>query len=519
MPSLLQEKRLAYQPPLPDLLKDLTQVDLIGEKGPVLLGELSQIFPKTGSIPSWRLQRKSGVTNRKLLVGVFFSGGQAPGGHNVLAGLYDALVEMEPQSQLIGFLDGPSGLVENRGKRLDKQAIDSARNQGGFDLIGSSRVKIETQEQFEAVEKAVRDNKLDALIVIGGDDSNTNAAFLAEYFSQKELNVSVIGIPKTIDGDLRTDEIEISFGFDSACKTYSELIGNIAKDALSARKYYHFIKLMGRSASHITLECALATRPNLALIGEEKRALSHIVQEIVELIETRKQENKHYGVILLPEGLIEFIPEIQQLITELNDLLSQGSEPQEVAGKLPDHLKNLFDSLPEPLQTQLLFDRDPHGNVQVSKIETEQFLLELVFKELRQKGETFHAVGHFFGYEGRSCMPSNFDANYCYALGRFAALACRSKATGTILAVSNLKSPVAKWQFKAIPIHSLIHFEVRSGKKKPVIAKALVDLTGSAYQQLAQEKEGWKRKDDYQMPGPIQFFGDLSVTDSVPLTL
>ncbi len=454
-----------------------------------------------------------------MTIGVLFSGGSAAGGHNVLAGLFDGMRQIHPDATLIGFLDGPKGLIENRRKILEKADIDLVRNQGGFDLIGSSRVKIESEEQFEAVAKTARENKLDALLIIGGDDSNTNAAFLAESFAQKDLAVSVIGVPKTIDGDLRSPEIEISFGFDSACKTYAEMIGNIERDALSTKKYYHFIKLMGRSASHIALECALATQPNLTLIGEENQSLSHIVAEIVQMIIQRKEIGKEYGVILLPEGLIEFIPEIKGLISLLNQLLAQEAKPEEALSKLGEENHALFFSLPEKIQKQLLFERDPHGNIQVSKIETEQFLLELVEKELKKKNIKINTMAHFFGYEGRSCFPSNFDANYCYALGKLAALAAREKATGIILAIRNLSSSPLEWELMAVPISSLMHFEMRLGQEKAVIAKALLDLSGPAYLRFAKQRADWKLKDDYRMPGPIQFFGSADLTDSVPASL
>jgi pyrophosphate--fructose-6-phosphate 1-phosphotransferase len=443
MVSLLQQKRLAYEPPLPPLLQDLNQ---------------------TG-------------TPRKLNVGALFSGGPAAGGHNVLAGLFDGLLQIHKDSTLLGFLGGPSGLIENKYKKLESSMIDSVRNMGGFDLIGSGRTKIETLEQFQAAKETVMHHRLDAVLIIGGDDSNTNAAFLAEYFLKEGTPCSVIGVPKTIDGDLRSKEIEISFGFDSACKTYAELIGNIARDARSSQKYYHFIRLMGRSASHITLECALLTCPNLALISEERSSLPKIVENIVNLIKERKKEGKEFGVILVPEGLIEFIPEL-------------------------DSHRDLF-------------PRDPHGNVNVSQVETEKLLIDLVKKE----GVSFHAVSHFLGYEGRCCFPSNFDAKYCYALGKFAAAAMRDKKTGVILALQGLRKPVSEWEPLAVSLASLMHLEVRSGKEKLVIAKTLVDLHGNAFSRFAKERASWRLGDFYRMPGPIQFFGDIELTDSIPVTL
>lgn len=519
MLSILQQKRFSYRPPLPPLLQDLSSVVFQKEGTKELPEALAKIFLKTRGLEKFSLRKASPTNGSKLIVGALFSGGQAAGGHNVLAGLFDGIIQIHPHSQLIGFLDGAGGLIENRYKTLDAAAIDSVRNQGGFDLIGSSRVKIETQEQFEGAEKSVRENQLDALVIIGGDDSNTNAAFLAEYFAQKEMSVSVIGVPKTIDGDLRSSEIELSFGFDSACKTYSEMIGNIERDALSSKKYYHFIKLMGRSASHITLECALSTCPNLTLISEEKQSLSQIIQEIANTIQMRKERGKEYGVILLPEGLIEFIPEIRELIALLNQLLAKESNQEAALAQLDETHRNLFNSLPEKIQKQLLFDRDAHGNVQVSLIETEQLLIDLVEKEMKQRGIKIHAMHHFFGYEGRSCLPSNFDAKFCYALGKFAALAAREKATGVILAIRNLSRPVSEWQLMAVPITGLMRFEVRKGKEKPVITKALVDLQSPAYLRLAEARKSWKIDDVYCMPGPMQFFGEPEITDSAPLSL
>ncbi len=507
MLSFLQEKRLAYKPAIPPILEDLSRAILVPGAASALPEPIAKLFPKTHSARRLAIQQEAEQPGRKLTVGVLFSGGPAPGGHNVLAGLFDGLAQIHPESTLIGFLDGPKGLIENRRKILTASDIGSVRNQGGFDLIGSSRVKIETPEHFEAAAKAT--SGLDALIIIGGDDSNTNAAFLAEI-----LPLSVIGVPKTIDGDLRSSEIEISFGFDSACKTYAEMIGNIERDALSTKKYYHFIKLMGRSASHIALECALATQPNLTLIGEEKQSLSQIVSQIVTLIEQRKQTGKEYGVILLPEGLIEFIPEIRSLISLLNQLLAKESKPELALDNLGDEHRALFFSLPEKIQKQLLFERDPHGNIQVSKIETEQFLLELVLKQIN-----ISTAAHFFGYEGRSCLPTNFDANYCYALGKLAALAAREKATGVILAIRRLNRSPSEWEPTAVPIASLMHFETRSGKEKAVIAKTLVDLQSPAYGRFARERDAWKLDDAYRMPGPIQFFGPSDLTDSVPLIL
>lgn len=484
MQSLLQQRRLVYQPPLPSILQDLSKSVFRPHGAANSIKEpLRKLFPHIHATTPFRVERGE-VKNRKLIVGTLFSGGQAAGGHNVLAGLFDGLKQIHSESVLIGFLDGPAGLIENRTKVLDETAIHSVRNQGGFDLIGSGRTKIETPEQFQKTAAAVKAHQLDTLIVIGGDDSNTNAAFLAEYFLEQKISTRVIGVPKTIDGDLRSVDIEMSFGFDSACKTYSELIGNIAKDALSAKKYYHFIKLMGRSASHVTLECALATCPNLALIGEERRSLSEIVTDLADLIVERKKIGKEFGVLLMPEGLVEFVPELAEHIAHLPGL-----------------------------------ERDPHGNINVSKIETEELIGDFVKKELEQRGVKFNALQHFFGYEGRSCFPSNFDANYTYALGILGAMAARDGLTGMILAIRGLRQPVVEWEPKAVPLVQLIHFETRSGKEKPVIAKTLVDLKGTAYQEFKSKREKWRLGDHYLMQGPIQFFGDSELTDSVPITL
>ncbi len=475
--SQLQRKRLSYQPVLPSLLKDLDSISFKRKGGSYPIpAEIKQLFPQTAGTPIYKLEKGEGK-GRSVKVGVVFSGGPAAGGHNVIAGLFDAGAEV------VGFLGGPSGIVENRS--IPIQNIESYRNQGGFDLLGSGRTKIETEEQLSASLQTALSHKLDGLVVIGGDDSNTNAAVLAEYFLTKACKTRVVGVPKTIDGDLRSEEIEISFGFDSACKTYAELIGNIARDALSTRKYYHFIKLMGRSASHIALECALATHPNLTLIGEERKPLSQIVNEIADLVCKRGEAGKEYGVILVPEGLIEFVPELNEYFKDLD------------------------------------VERDPHGNIQVSQIQTEKLLIQLVKKELKKrefKGK-FNAQDHFFGYEGRSCIPTNFDANYCYALGRVAFLAVREEHTGVICAIQHLKKPPQHWEVQLVPIVKLLHLETRSGKPKPVIKKALVDIQGEIFSRFSSLRKGWEMGDFYECPGPIQFFGDPELTDRAPLSL
>jgi pyrophosphate--fructose-6-phosphate 1-phosphotransferase len=427
----------------------------------------------------------------------------------VVVGLYEALKRLHPDSSLVGFLEGPEGVILGKGKELDAATLEIYRNQGGFDLLGSGRFKIETQEQMELARLSLEKFRVEGLVIVGGDDSNTNAAVLAEYFMDKKSRINVIGVPKTIDGDLRNSYVEIPFGFDTACKVYAECIGNIGSDALSARKYYHFIRLMGRSASHVALECALVTHPNLTFIGEEvaqlKRSLKQIVKEIADLITTRAQEKKHFGVIVIPEGLIEFIPEVRVLIQELNVDSKALSAPS----------AQVFSSLPAKIQQQLLLDRDPHGNVRVSSIETEFLLLELVKQELSPK-IPFSAVNHFFGYEGRAAFPSNFDCQYCTALGFTAALLLSAQKTGMMAAVSNLSAPPREWQLGGVPLVALMQFETRKGKQKPVIAKALVDLQGKAFTSFKEQRAAWELQDLYCNPGPLQFFGSAELTDPLP---
>lgn len=528
--SPLQQHRMKYQPKLPPLLELLDHI--VVEKESLLdhVGELKLLFPHTNQQP--HISFKKGVVAVKsaaVKVGVVFSGGQAPGGHNVISGLFDALKKINPGCNLIGFCDGPSGILKNKWIVIDQDKLVSYRNQGGFDLIGSSRTKIETPEQFAAAEATVRTLKLDGLVIVGGDDSNTNAALLAEYFLAKGVTTRVVGVPKTIDGDLRNEFIDISFGFDTACKTYSETIGNILKDALSAKKYYYFIKLMGRTASHITLECALQTHPNMSLIGEEiareEKSLHQIVTEIADMICIRAEKGKNYGAILIPEGLIEFIPEFSQMIQELNTLMATGGERDVVISKLSPQASQCFNEMPATIQNQLLLDRDSHGNVQISKIETERLLLELVEKELQKRHQEgryngkFSTQPLFFGYEGRAGLPSNFDSDYCYALGHVAALLIRSGLTGYICCITCLNRPVDQWQVRGIPLYNMLHLEMREGKKKPVIKKALVDLSGRHFNEFIANREKWKWEDDYLCPGPIQFEGPSELTNQPPLTI
>ena len=509
--SPLQAARLAYCPPVPPLLRQLRSISCKAlPRVTELTAEMQQLFPLLSSTAGFQVVSGPAIEAASCKVGVVLSGGPAAGGHNVIAGLFDALKEMHNGSTLVGFCGGFAGLLTNQTKLLEEAEIAAVRNTGGFDLIGTGRTKIETPEQLEAVLRALE--TFDALIVIGGDDSNTNGAVLAEYLMARGKKTRVIGVPKTIDADLRSADIELSFGFDTACKTYAELIGNIARDALSAKKYYHFIKLMGRSASHITLECALLTQPNLALIGEEGKGLNEIVEQIVDLIVRRKALGKEYGVILIPEGLVEFIPEIKQLIQELN-------VSQEIADLTPA-AKKIFDSFLPSMQSQLLLSRDSHGNVQVSQIGTELLLIDLVKKRLSQLGfGKFHAQEHFFGYEGRSCFPSNFDATYAYSLGRLAALAVREKLTGVICAMGSLHQSIDCWQPKFVAIADLMHLEVRNNKIKPVIEKALVDINGAPYLYYCLHRKEWEENDHYLFPGPIQFFGEPLLVDAPPLMI
>ncbi len=513
----LEKERLKFQPRIPRLLQDLKAlvgVERASQKQ--ALGELKALFPHTHAQKAIQFERGSSSKKREALrVGVVLSGGQAAGGHNVIAALFDGLKQLDTDSSLFGFLNGPGGIVEGKYKEITNELLKDYRNTGGFDLIGSGRTKIETEEQLDSSRKTVEKLKLDGLVVIGGDDSNTNAAILAEYFSSKKCLTTVVGVPKTIDGDLKSDDVEISFGFDTACKTYAELIGNIERDALSAKKYYHFIKLMGRSASHIALECALQTHPNYTLISEEKKTLHQITSEIADLIEARASSRKNYGVILIPEGLVEFVPEIKQLMAEINRTST------DVVKALSHESAKIFSLLPEKLQQQLLLERDPHGNVQVSLIATEELLIYTVKQELKKrnfKGK-FSPLSHFFGYEGRSAFPSNFDANYCYALGLTAALLVQNRLSGYMSVVSNLTSPVEESKVQGIPLVTMMSFEERKGKVRPVITKALVELSKEPFLHFAALRKSWEKEDRYIFPGPIQYYGPSHLSETIPLSL
>ena len=539
--SALQLARAAYQPKLPKGLQGV--VNLKAGKATQSVGdqeEIKKLFPNTYGLPLVEFVPSEGEqddVNPKMNVGVILSGGQAPGGHNVICGIFDRVKRLNPDNKLYGFLLGPSGLVDHKYVELTADIIDEYRNTGGFDIIGSGRTKLEETSQFESGLEIIRQLDIKAVVIIGGDDSNTNACVLAEYYLANKTGVQVIGCPKTIDGDLKNDQIETSFGFDTACKTYSELIGNIERDANSAKKYWHFIKLMGRSASHIALECALETQPNICLISEEiqekNMTLDDIVADMAATIAARAEKGDNYGVALIPEGLIEFIPAVKKLIAELNDLLSSeeylADAPADRIEWLNKHLSAdnapVFSSLPRVFAEQLTGERDPHGNVQVSLIETEKLLAEMVAKKLDDmkaagqfKGK-FAAQHHFFGYEGRCAAPSNFDADYCYALGTGAAELIARGKTGYMAIVKNTTAPAEEWKAGGVPITMMMNMERRNGKMKPVIRKALVELEGKPFKAFAAKRDEWKKNTCYTYPGPIQYWGPTEVCDRTTETL
>lgn len=523
----IEDFRKKYSPKLPLIFKDFPNISFLKEDILNVGKDVKNIFPNTFSNPMVSFKTSEKKESYPLRIGVLFSGGTAPGGHNVIYGLYHALMSLHPESMLFGFLDGPSGVIENNYIHIRDDHIQKYKNTGGFDLIGSSRTKIEKEDHLHASLTSCKELKLDGLVIIGGDDSNTNAAILAEYFLKNGCKTKVVGVPKTIDGDLKNEHILISFGFDTATKVYSEMISNLQKDAKSSKKYYHFIKLMGRSASHIALECALKTHPNITLISEEVEdkgsTLNEITKEIADIIEKRASLGKNYGVVLIPEGIIEFIKEMRLLIKELNDLLAKENIfIDEIKSKLSEDAKNCFLSLPEDIQRQLLLTRDPHGNVQVSKIETEKLILEKVKKELQQRKEfkgKFNAVTHFFGYEGRSSMPSNFDADYCFSLGYVSVSLIKENLTGYIACVSDLNKGQDQWKALGIPLVGLMNIEKRKGKEKPVIKKALVDLFGKPFLQFSKIRRSLEIEDDYKIQGPIQFFGEKEVVDTKPMII
>ncbi|MFP4643117.1 MAG: diphosphate--fructose-6-phosphate 1-phosphotransferase [Spirochaetales bacterium] len=537
--SVLQTERYKYQPKLPrSLTKPVESVVCsLGEPTEAAgdPADVRNMFPITYGQPIAEFSEGANSSgNAERTLGVILSGGQAPGGHNVICGLYDAVKAANSKSRVLGFLGGPSGLLEKKYQELDDATIDAYRNTGGFDIIGSGRTKIETDEQFEQSAKVARELDLDGIVIIGGDDSNTNAALLAEYFRSHNVNTQVIGVPKTIDGDLRNEYIEASFGFDTAVKVYSELIGNIGRDANSAKKYWHFIRVMGRSASHIALECALQTQPNICIVSEEvaekKRSLADIVEEIAGSVRDRAANGENFGVAIIPEGLIEFVPEMNGLIGELNDTLSQADATgddriEEVSGRLSAASKKVFDQLPHSIKEQLLMDRDPHGNVQVSRIDTEKLLAEMVgarLAEMKTAGEfkgKFSALTHFFGYEGRCAFPSNFDADYCYGLGYTAFVLVANGLTGYIASIRNLADGPDAWKAGGIPLTMLMNMERRHGSNKPVIRKALVELDGKPFRKFAEHREQWRVQTRYASPGAIQYFGPASVCDRPTETL
>ena len=536
--SALQIARAAYQPKLPKALQGAVKIkegqptQSVGDQEAI-----KKLFPNTYGMPIVEFEPATSANNQKMNVGIILSGGQAPGGHNVITGLFDQIKKLNPENRLFGFILGPGGLVDHNYMELTESIIDEYRNTGGFDMIGSGRTKLEKVEQFEKGLEIIRQLDIKAIVIIGGDDSNTNACVLAEYYAAQKYGVQVIGCPKTIDGDLKNDQIETSFGFDTACKTYSELIGNIERDCNSARKYWHFIKVMGRSASHIALECALQTQPNICLISEEIEqkgmSLDDIVDYIANAVAARAADGNNFGTVIIPEGVIEFIPAIKKLIAQLNDVLAMPEaktlDRHESIDFVKAHLteENLavFNSLPTGVARQLALDRDPHGNVQVSLIETEKLLstmvaqkLEKMKKEGKYSGK-FGTQHHFFGYEGRCAAPSNFDADYCYALGTSAAQLIANGKTGYMAIVKNTTAPAEQWIAGGVPITMMMNMEKRAGEMKPVIRKALVELDGAPFKEFAAHRDEWARKTAYIYPGPIQYWGPTEVCDQPTKTL
>ena len=545
--SPLQIERLKYQPKLPSsLVEGINSLEMVEGSATQSVRDQEQIqelFKNTYGKPvvtfkHSTMSKEAGIRN----VGVILSGGQAPGGHNVIAGLYDALKQANSANKLYGFLGGPSGIIDGKYVEFDDKFIDAYRNTGGFDIIGSGRTKLETEEQFEKSLAVCKKLNISAVVIIGGDDSNTNAALLAEWFVKHNAGIQVIGCPKTIDGDLKNDQIEISFGFDTATKTYAELIGNIERDANSAKKYWHFVKIMGRSASHVALEAALQTQPNITLISEEveekKMSLESIINYMCDIIVKRADMGKNFGIAVIPEGLIEFIPEMKSMIANLNDIMASLENDSAfvnattirdkfdiVENRLEANNAKVYASLPVLIKGQLLADRDPHGNVQVSKIETEKLLIEMIstrLEELKSQGEfigKFNAQSHFFGYEGRCAFPSNFDADYCYSLGFNAFALISFGLTGYLSSVRNLTAPASEWVAGGIPLTMMMNMEKRHGEMKPVIQKALVKLDGPVFKQLEDNREEWAMNDRYLFPGAIQYFGPSCVCDVTTCTL
>ncbi len=543
--SPLQIERLKYEPKLPKSLqagiKSLDLVEGAATQSVRDQEDIKSLFPNCYGGPTVTFEASDEeVIAEKRNIGVILSGGQAPGGHNVIAGLYDAIKQANPENKLYGFLGGPSGIMNGEYVEFTDELINDYRNTGGFDIIGSGRTKLETEEQFMQSLENCKKLGINGIVIIGGDDSNTNACMLAEFFAAKNAGVQVIGCPKTIDGDLKNEQIEISFGFDTACKTYSELVGNIQRDANSAKKYWHFIKLMGRSATHVGLEVALQTQPNITMISEEIEAkqmsLESIVDYMASVIAKRAENGKNFGIALIPEGLIEFVPEMKAMIANLNDTMAEieaklnaAKNDEEkfviIEAALSSENAKVFNSLPVLIKSQLLMDRDPHGNVQVSKIETEKLLIAMIEEklcEMKKQGQfvgKFGSQAHFFGYEGRCAFPSNFDSDYCYSLGYNAYALMQFGLTGYLSSVRNLTAPASEWIAGGIPLTMMMNMEKRHGKMKPVIQKALVDLEGAVFKKLQDNREEWALNDSYVFPGAIQYFGPSSVCDITTQTL
>ena len=544
--SPLQIARYQYTPKLPGMLRNGINEICVKEgletQSVADQAKIKELFPNTYGKKEITFQKGANTSvSKKQVVGVILSGGQAPGGHNVVCGLFDALKATNEENVLIGFKNGPSGLIEDNYIEFDAEYIDKFRNTGGFDIIGSGRTKLETKEQFKVAAEVCKKHGITAIVIIGGDDSNTNAAVLAEYFAEEKTGVQVIGCPKTIDGDLKNEDIECSFGFDTATKTYSELIGNIQRDANSAKKYWHFVKVMGRSASHVALECALETQPNICLISEEvaakKMSLSQIANYIADSVEKRAAKGMNFGLAIIPEGVVEFVPEFSKLIQEINELLA-GSKADAfnalpnwkekyafIEKGLTSESMSVFEILPEGIQQQLFLERDPHGNVQVSLIESEKLFSALVkdVLEERKKNGTYkgkyNALHHFFGYEGRCAFPSNFDADYCYSLGYNAFMLIQYGYTGYLSKVSNLSKPAEEWVAGGMPITKMMNIERRHGEDKPVIKKALVELEGKPFKYFESHREEWAVETCYTYPGAIQYYGPAEVCDLTTRTL
>ena len=544
--SPLQLARYQYQPKLPGMLRNgISEICVKNGEATQSVADQEKIqalFPNTYGKNEITFQKGENTSvARKLTVGVILSGGQAPGGHNVVCGLYDALKALNPENALYGFKGGPSGLLDNNFIVFGDEYIDQYRNTGGFDIIGSGRTKLETEEQFAIVVENCKKNGVNAIVIIGGDDSNTNAAVLAEYCAAHNTGIQVIGCPKTIDGDLKNEDIECSFGFDTATKTYSEMIGNVARDANSAKKYWHFIKVMGRSASHVALECALQTQPNICLIGEEvaakKMSLAQVADMIADSVAKRAERGMNFGIAIIPEGIVEFVPEFSKLIAEINELLAGEKTAQFnalptwadkyafIEKGLSKESMAVFAILPENIQQQLFLERDPHGNVQVSLIESEKLFSALVKENLAQRKKNgtykgkFGTQHHFLGYEGRCAFPSNFDADYCYSLGYNAAMLIQYGYTGYLSKVSNLQAPAEEWNAGGMPMTKMMNIERRNGKDKPVIRKALVELDGKPFQYFAAHRDQWAIETCYTFPGAIQYFGPSEVCDQPTITL